>query len=160
MSYRLGEEEEEEEAFEASSCGYSSGGESGDEGDRFPDIGAHRRQSAPPQAPLRRMNSDSIYDMSGMTAHLPAKKGLSMYYQGKSQSFACMSEVRSLEDLQKKEKPRKMKPCKSYATLGGVAGTKPAAASSCANLVGLMAAGNGFRGAPRNIPVNQDCYHQ
>ena len=64
MSFRLGEEE-------ASSCGYSSGGDSGDEGvDSFPD---HRRQSAPPPAPLRRMNSDSIYDMSGMTAHLPAK---------------------------------------------------------------------------------------
>jgi hypothetical protein len=154
MSCRLGEEEE---VFEASSCGYSSGGESGDEGDRFPDGGDQdRRQSAPPLAPLRRMNSDSIYDMSGMTAHLPAKKGLSMYYQGKSQSFACMSEVRSLEDLQKKEKPRKMKPCKSYATLGGMA-NKPAA-SSCANL-GLMAAGNGF-GAPRNFTVNDSCYHQ
>lgn len=151
MSFRLGEEEED-----ASSCGYSSGGESGDEGDRFPDGASHRRQSAPPQAPLRRMNSDSIYDMSGMTAHLPAKKGLSMYYQGKSQSFACMSEVRGLEDLQKKEKPRKMKPCKSYATLGGMANTKPAAATSCANL-GLMAAGNGF---PRNIPLNEHCYHQ
>jgi hypothetical protein len=67
MSFRLGEEEEE--VFEASSCGYSSG----EEEDRFPDSGGHRRQSAPPQAPLRRMNSDSIYDMSGMTAHLPAK---------------------------------------------------------------------------------------
>ncbi|CAM0954488.1 unnamed protein product [Alopecurus aequalis] len=151
MSCRHGEE-----AFEASSCGYSSGGESGDEGDRFPDGGDHRRQSAPPQAPLRRMNSDSIYDMSGMTAHLPAKKGLSMYYQGKSQSFACMSEVRSLEDLQKKEKPRKMKPCKSYATLGGM--PKNPAAGSCANL--MAAAGNGGFGAPRNISVNQDCYHQ
>jgi len=145
MSCRLGEE-----ASEASSCGYSSG----EEGDRFPDSAGHRRQSAPPQAPLRRMNSDSIYDMSGMTAHLPAKKGLSMYYQGKSQSFACMSQVRSLEDLQKKEKPtRKIKPCKSYATLANNPAT---AGSSCAN---LMAAGNGF-GAPRNIPVNQDCYHQ
>ncbi|XP_047045352.1 uncharacterized protein LOC124649828 [Lolium rigidum] len=154
MSFRLADE---------SSCGYSSGGDSGDEGDRFPDsAGGHRRQSAPPQPPLMRMNSDSIYDMSGMTAHLPAKKGLSAYYQGKSQSFACMSEVRSLEDLQKKEKPpRRIKPCKSYATLG--AGGMPAkqvpAASSCANL-GLMAAGNGFGRASRNIPLNQDCYHQ
>lgn len=149
---------EEEDAFEASSCA-SSGGESADEGDRFPDSGGGRRQSAPPQAPLRRMNSDSIYDMSGMTAHLPAKKGLSMYYQGKSQSFACMAEVRCLEDLQKKEKPRgqhKMKPCKSYAALGGMARKPPG--SSCANL-GLMDAGNGFM-APRNIPVNEDCYHQ
>lgn len=149
---------EEEDAFEASSCA-SSGGESADEGDRFPDSGGGRHQSAPPQAPLRRMNSDSIYDMSGMTAHLPAKKGLSMYYQGKSQSFACMAEVRCLEDLQKKEKPRgqhKMKPCKSYAELGGMARKPPG--SSCANL-GLMDAGNGFM-APRNIPVNEDCYHQ
>ncbi|KAI5019411.1 hypothetical protein ZWY2020_044299 [Hordeum vulgare] len=152
----------EEEEFEASSCA-SSGGESGDEGDRFPGSAGGRRQSAPPLAPLRRMNSDSIYDMSGMTAHLPAKKGLSMYYQGKSQSFACMAEVRCLEDLQKKEKPRgqhKMKPCKSYATLGvgGMARNMKPAGSSCANL-GLMDAGNGFM-APRNIPVNDNCYHQ
>lgn len=157
MSFRLADEE----AFEASSCGYSSGGDSGEERDRFPDsAGGHRRQSAPPQAPLMRMNSDSIYDMSGMTAHLPAKKGLSAYYQGKSQSFACMSEVRSLEDLQKKEKPpRRIKPCKSYAALGGMPAKQVPAASSCANL-GLMAAGNGFGRAPRNIPINQDCYHQ
>ena len=80
-----------------------------------------------------------------LTVVVLCRKGLSMYYQGKSQSFACMSEVRSLEDLQKKEKPpkRKMKPCMP-------------AASSCAN---LAAAGNGF-GAPRNIPLNQNCYHQ
>ncbi|TVU20540.1 hypothetical protein EJB05_36753 [Eragrostis curvula] len=38
--------------------------------------------------PLRRMNSDSIYDMSSMTAQLPPKKkGLSRYYEGRSQSF-------------------------------------------------------------------------
>jgi hypothetical protein len=84
-----------------------------------------------------------------------------MYYQGKSQSFACMSEVRSLEDLQKKEKPtRKIKPCKSYATLGGLPSSGKPAATSCANLGLMAAAGNGFGGTPRNIPLNQDYYHQ
>ncbi|KQK05307.1 uncharacterized protein LOC100823048 [Brachypodium distachyon] len=159
------QEDHDDELFEAAS---SSGEESADEEDRFPDQeSTARRPPAPPQ-PLRRMNSDSVYDMSGMTAQLPAKKGLSMYYQGKSQSFACMTEVRSLEDLQKKEKkktPRargeqssnKMKPCKSYAALGAMAGSNKAA-GSCANLSQLMD-GNGFMAAPR-IPVNENCCYR
>uniref|UniRef100_J3M912 Uncharacterized protein n=2 Tax=Oryza brachyantha TaxID=4533 RepID=J3M912_ORYBR len=92
-----------------------------------------------------------------MTAQLPAKKGLSRYYEGKSQSFACMSEVRCLEDLRKKEKPYKqrIKSCSSYAALGGIAKTQ--SSSSCANL-SMMGANGGFRAPP--IPVNKNSYHQ
>lgn len=47
------------------------------------------------------------------------RRGLSKYFQGKSQSFTSLSKVRSIEDLAKKENPynnrRKMKACKSYA---------------------------------------------
>lgn len=45
------------------------------------------------------------------------RRGLSKYYQGKSQSYTSLSSVRSIEDLAKKENPyrRKMKACKSYA---------------------------------------------
>uniref|UniRef100_A0A0E0L4U0 Uncharacterized protein n=1 Tax=Oryza punctata TaxID=4537 RepID=A0A0E0L4U0_ORYPU len=160
------EEGDDDELFGESSS--VSGGESDDEGegeDQFSEGGAaaaaaavdqmeHRRFA--PQ-PLRRLNSDSIYDMSSMTEQLPAKKGLSRYYEGKSQSFACMSEVRCLEDLRKKEKPykQKMKSCNSYAALGGIAKTQ-SSSSSCANL-SMMGAG-GFRAPP--IPVNKNGYHQ
>ncbi|EAY98744.1 hypothetical protein OsI_20676 [Oryza sativa Indica Group] len=158
------EEGEDDELFGESSS--VSGGESDDDGegeDQFSEGGAaaaaaldqmeHRRFA--PQ-PLRRLNSDSIYDMSSMTEQLPAKKGLSRYYEGKSQSFACMSEVRCLEDLRKKEKPykSKIKSCNSYAALGGIAKTQ--SSSSCANL-SMMGAG-GFRAPP--IPLNKNGYHQ
>ncbi|RCV16871.1 hypothetical protein SEVIR_3G177500v4 [Setaria viridis] len=162
MSFRLGgavgREEGDEELFETAS--YVSGGEESDadEGDHFPDSGAagqgdqdHQRLFVP--QPLRRMNSDSIYDMASMMSQLPAKKGLSRYYEGKSQSFACMSEVRCLEDLRKKDNPyqQKIKSCKSYVALGGMA--KKPSSGSCANL--SLAAASGFRTTPI-----QNGYHQ
>ncbi|CAD6229909.1 unnamed protein product [Miscanthus lutarioriparius] len=112
-------EEDDEELFETSS---SISGDSDDEEDQFSDgegAGAlehlFTQQS---QQPVRRLNSDSLYDLSSMMAQLPVKKGLSKYYDGKSQSFACMSEVRCLEDLRKKETPyKKMKASRSYVAL-------------------------------------------
>ncbi|WVY94665.1 hypothetical protein V8G54_033753 [Vigna mungo] len=43
-------------------------------------------------------------------------RGLSKFYQGKSQSFTSLTNVRSLEDLAKPEKPynKRLKSCKSY----------------------------------------------
>ncbi|RLN28069.1 uncharacterized protein C2845_PM05G31660 [Panicum miliaceum] len=151
MSFRLGGEEGDEELFEAASA-VSGGGESdADEGDDFPDGGRDQRAFVP--QPLRRMNSDSIYDMTSMMSQLPPKKGLSRYYEGKSQSFACMSEVRCLEDLRKEDSPykQKVKSCKSYVALGGMA--KKPSSGSCANL--SLAAANGFR-----TPPIQNGYHQ
>ncbi|XP_007024332.2 PREDICTED: uncharacterized protein LOC18596034 [Theobroma cacao] len=57
-----------------------------------------------------------LYEMSELMAQLPIKRGLSKYFQGKSQSFTSLSSVKSLEDLAKKETPyrKKMKACKSY----------------------------------------------
>ncbi|EXB74592.1 hypothetical protein L484_026289 [Morus notabilis] len=59
-----------------------------------------------------------LYELSELMAQLPIKRGLSKYFQGKSQSFTSLSKVRSIEDLAKKENPynnrRKMKACKSY----------------------------------------------
>ncbi|KAJ1263724.1 hypothetical protein BS78_09G208000 [Paspalum vaginatum] len=163
MSYMLGlggaaeREEGDKELFEAASS--VSGGESdADEGDEFPDgaagEGGQERRVFVPQ-PLRRMNSDSIYDMTSMMSQLPAKKGLSRYYEGKSQSFACMSEVRCLEDLRKKDsayKQKKIKSCKSYVALGGMA-KKPSSGGSCANL--SLVGASGFR-----TPPIQNGYHQ
>jgi hypothetical protein len=92
MSYRLGDaagrEEGDEELFETASS--FSGGESDDddddEGDHFPGGGGgaaggdggegkcdHQDRRAFVPEPLRRMNSDSIYDMTSMISQLPAK---------------------------------------------------------------------------------------
>lgn len=44
------------------------------------------------------------------------RRGLSKFYEGKSQSYTSLSRVMSLEDLAKKESPyrKKMKTCRSY----------------------------------------------
>ena len=44
------------------------------------------------------------------------RRGLSKYFQGKSQSFTSLSSVKSIEELVKKETPyrKKMKSCRSY----------------------------------------------
>lgn len=46
----------------------------------------------------------------------PCRRGLSKHYQGKSQSFTSLSNVKCIEDLAKKGAPysEKMKSCKSY----------------------------------------------
>ncbi|XP_062206799.1 protein OXIDATIVE STRESS 3-like [Phragmites australis] len=168
-------EDEDEELFETSS---SISGDSEDE-EQFSDgedTGPLEHQfmqqaASSAQQMMQKLNSDSLYDLSSMMAQLPIKKGLSKYYDGKSQSFACMSEVRCLEDLRKKEIPyRKIKPSKSYVALDGEqdchlpgpnsrAIAKKPSGSSCAN---LMARNNStsmlYRPPP--IPVNRSGYHQ
>ncbi|KAJ8755882.1 hypothetical protein K2173_024427 [Erythroxylum novogranatense] len=58
-----------------------------------------------------------LYELSELMSSLPIKRGLSKYYEGKSQSFTSLSRVTSIEDLTKKETPyrRKMKGSKSCA---------------------------------------------
>ncbi|KAE9613995.1 hypothetical protein Lal_00016531 [Lupinus albus] len=57
-----------------------------------------------------------LYELSELMNNLPFKRGLSMFYQGKAQSFTSLARVQSIEDLPKKEKPyrKKMKSCKSF----------------------------------------------
>ncbi|KAG6502976.1 uncharacterized protein LOC121986557 [Zingiber officinale] len=56
-------------------------------------------------------NSSSLpsFDMSSLSvsleAKIPVKRGLSRFYEGKSKSFRCLSEVRCIEDLAKQETP-------------------------------------------------------
>ncbi|XP_060213906.1 protein OXIDATIVE STRESS 3-like [Lycium barbarum] len=42
-----------------------------------------------------------LYELSELMAQLPIRRGLSKYYQGKSESFGCLGSVKSLEDLTK-----------------------------------------------------------
>ncbi|KAF7037606.1 hypothetical protein CFC21_047943 [Triticum aestivum] len=115
---------------------------------------------------------DHVYDLSSMKAELSVKKGgLSKYYDGKSQSFACMSEVRCLEDLPKKSPYKKIKSCRSNIDLDGnqkacpVPGShnskgmaKPSG-SSCANLMARNNSANMLYRPPA-IPVNKSACHQ
>uniref|UniRef100_A0A2P2Q3U7 Oxidative stress 3 n=1 Tax=Rhizophora mucronata TaxID=61149 RepID=A0A2P2Q3U7_RHIMU len=63
-----------------------------------------------------------LYDLSELVTQLPIKRGLSKFYQGKSQSYASLASVKSIDDLPKKGTPyrSKVKSCKSYA--GGLDG--------------------------------------
>ncbi|CAL9184785.1 unnamed protein product [Musa acuminata subsp. burmannicoides] len=65
-------------------------------------------------------SNGSLFDLSSLMAQLPIKRGLSKYYQGKSQSFRSLSDVRCMEDLAKEENPnrKKMKVCHGIGGLG------------------------------------------
>ncbi|GAB2222273.1 hypothetical protein Droror1_Dr00013480 [Drosera rotundifolia] len=62
---------------------------------------------------------EDMYDLSELMAEFPIKRGLSKFYQGKSESFTSLARVTSLEDLAKKTSPykRRLKACKSYGGL-------------------------------------------
>jgi hypothetical protein len=151
-------QEEEEDLFETSS---SISGDDSDDEARLSEL--EGLQVAPKT--VRRLNSDSVYDMSSMKSELPVKKGLSRYYDGKSQSFFCMSEVRCLEDLPKKRPSKKIRShvdlddsnqeaCPAPGPKGKPSG------NSCANLMTRNnAAANLLYRAPA-IPVNKSAYHQ
>lgn len=60
-----------------------------------------------------------LFEMSSLVSHLPIKRGLSKHFEGKSQSFTSLANVKSLEDLMKPERPlmkkmRQLKSSKSY----------------------------------------------
>ncbi|PWZ32246.1 hypothetical protein Zm00014a_024813 [Zea mays] len=140
-------EEEDEELFETSS---SISGDSDDEGHQLSD------------------GEGGAYDLSSVMAQLPVKKGLSRYYDGKSQSFACMSEVRCLEDLRKKETPyKKIKTSRSSVALDeeqdchtpGRTNSSRAPGSCCANLVARNN-GKNMLYRPPPVPVNKSGYRQ
>ncbi|CAO2822921.1 unnamed protein product [Amaranthus hypochondriacus] len=61
-------------------------------------------------------SNGGLFQLSDLMDQLPIKRGLSKYYQGKSQSFTSLTSVESLEDLSKKENPynKRIKLCRSY----------------------------------------------
>ncbi|CAL5186394.1 unnamed protein product [Lathyrus oleraceus] len=58
-------------------------------------------------------SNGSLCDLSELMNNLPIKRGLSMFYEGKTQSFSCLGEVEKMEDVPKKSNKR-MKSCRSY----------------------------------------------
>ncbi|CAK9328275.1 unnamed protein product [Citrullus colocynthis] len=57
-----------------------------------------------------------LYELTELMVHLPIKRGLSKYYDGKSESFTSLASVERLEDLAKRVSPirKKFKSCKSF----------------------------------------------
>ncbi|CAM0946131.1 unnamed protein product [Alopecurus aequalis] len=71
--------------------------------------------SASSSSTLQIDSAGPLYELSSLLAQLPARKGLSKYYQGKSQSFTSMSGATCLQDLSKEVTySKRMKTCKSY----------------------------------------------
>ncbi|CAL9055847.1 protein OXIDATIVE STRESS 3-like [Musa acuminata AAA Group] len=102
----LRRDEDDEELFDSDP--FSSNSDDEDETPSTPD----------PSSLSPHLNSDRpLYELPSLMEQLPIKRGLSKYYQGKSQSYTSLSVVSSIEDLPKKETAyrRKMKACRSYA---------------------------------------------
>ncbi|KAG6504212.1 uncharacterized protein LOC121987664 [Zingiber officinale] len=106
--------------------------------------------------------NEPLYGLSStLVEQLPIKRGLSKYYQGKSQSYTSLSVVRTLEDLPKKESPFKrkmmMKTCKSYGASQAcgcrVMSRKAPRAASCA---ALAAQGGGGEKPPLVHPLRKN----
>ena len=57
-------------------------------------------------------SSADLFEMSALMTHLPIRRGLSKFFDGKSQSFASLAAVGSLEDLAKPAR-RRLKPSRS-----------------------------------------------
>lgn len=109
----------------SSSSGVSSAASSEDS-DLFEEVDSSASSSTPTSPTTASTSSSSgqltsgdsgpLQDMSSLLQELPFKRGLSKHYNGKSQSFTSLANVRSLEDLAKPENPynKKLKSCKSY----------------------------------------------
>ncbi|KAK4395189.1 hypothetical protein Sango_1673200 [Sesamum angolense] len=78
--------------------------------------------SSSPSSSFSSLNSGgALYDLSEIMEQLPIKRGLSKFYQGKSESFTSLARVGSIEDLAKKATPYRrhhhhLKASKSYGT--------------------------------------------
>ncbi|KAL8234836.1 hypothetical protein R6Q59_020936 [Mikania micrantha] len=59
-----------------------------------------------------------LYELSELMTHLPVKKGLSKYYQGKSESFGSLANFKNIEDIAKKRNKRsRWSKCKSQSQI-------------------------------------------
>ncbi|XVF24889.1 hypothetical protein REPUB_Repub13aG0166500 [Reevesia pubescens] len=108
-----------------------------------------------------------LYELSELMAQLPIKRGLSQYFQGKSQSFTSLSSVKTIEELAKKETPyrKKMKACKSYGggfdahklyTLPRATISKKVSRNSLSSLTSLGRRSSFLSGRPPLIPVQKN----
>ncbi|XP_076917981.1 uncharacterized protein LOC143578212 [Bidens hawaiensis] len=57
--------------------------------------------------------SGPLYELSELMAQLPLKRGLSKFYQGKSESFGSLANLNNIQDLAKKSHRSRRSKCKS-----------------------------------------------
>lgn len=89
------------------------------------DLAEDASSSSSPSSTLASHADGPLYELSELMAQLPIKRGLSKFYDGKSQSFESLASVKCIEDLAKRGTPyisSKLKSCKSFA--GGLDGQK------------------------------------
>ncbi|KAJ3670942.1 hypothetical protein LUZ60_008368 [Juncus effusus] len=155
------EEEEEFEEIHDDSSSISSGDSDAESLSDLRDDEASSNQIQ--NQPLISQNSSSVYELSSLMESLPMKRGLSKYYDGKSQSFSSLAEVNCKEDLPKKESPffkRQMN--KSYAC--GLSDynhrnkniSKKPSRGSCGNLMAQSNNNMNFMCRPPSIPMNKN----
>ncbi|KAI4299673.1 hypothetical protein L6164_033108 [Bauhinia variegata] len=103
------------DSFSLSSSSSTSGISSGSslESDSFEEVTSPSSSSSSSD---QLSAADPLSDMSSLFLQLPIKRGLSRHYQGKSQSFTSLANVRSVEDLAKPENPlnKRLKSCRCY----------------------------------------------
>lgn len=96
----------------------SSASDLSDDADYSPPDRSSESSSAS-SSTLQLESEGPLYELSSLLAQLPARRGLSKYYQGKSQSFTSISDATCLHDLGKEATYNKrMKACKSSTGLG------------------------------------------
>ncbi|KAK2385387.1 oxidative stress [Trifolium repens] len=94
-----------------------------------------------------------LYKLSELMDHLPLRRGLSMCYEGKAQSFGCLARVESIEDLPKKEKANyrnKVKSCKSFGLCTPKARIAKKSSSSRGACVPVVTRRGSFLGGSRS----------
>lgn len=129
------EEEEELRSVSSSSESFSSNSNASSS---FSDSMDDATSSASPSSPATEKDQhdrEPLNEMSSLLAHLPLKRGLSRYYQGRSQTFTSLSDVKFLENLAKPERPhrKKMKSCRSY--VWGLDNQKPLSPKQCSKTI-------------------------
>uniref|UniRef100_A0A0E0JXL4 Oxidative stress 3 n=1 Tax=Oryza punctata TaxID=4537 RepID=A0A0E0JXL4_ORYPU len=111
----------EDDSFSGSSIGSScsSASDLSDDGSSYRpgDSPEPLSSSSASSSTLQLDSVGPLCDLSSLIAQLPVRRGLSNYYQGKSQSFTLISDATCVQDLAKKiTYTKRMKACKSYAT--------------------------------------------
>uniref|UniRef100_J3LB23 Oxidative stress 3 n=1 Tax=Oryza brachyantha TaxID=4533 RepID=J3LB23_ORYBR len=109
----------EDDSFSGSSIGSacSSASDLSDDGSSYqPGDSPEPSSSSASSSTLQLDSEGPLYELSSLISQLPVRRGLSNYYQGKSQSFTSISDATCVQDLAKKVTYNKrMKACKSYA---------------------------------------------
>ncbi|KAL1563272.1 hypothetical protein AAHA92_05759 [Salvia divinorum] len=81
---------------------------------------AEEKDDATTSSSASSTSSSSLFEMADLMAQLPIKRGLSKFYDGRSESFGSLRSVESAEDLKKKERcskqwhSKRIKLCNSY----------------------------------------------